>query len=80
VTASSTANTFSPACVRVAVGGTVTWTFGTLGHNVDFSGAGAPADIPERTNASEQRTFATAGNFSYTCTLHAGMNGRVIVQ
>lgn len=80
VTAGSTANTFTPGCVVIATGGTVTWTFGTLAHNVDFSGANAPADIPDRTNTTESRTFPVAGNFSYTCTLHAGMNGRVIVQ
>ena len=26
------------------------------------------------------RTFTTAGTFTYTCTLHAGMNGTVTVQ
>jgi plastocyanin len=80
VTASSTANTFTPGCVVIATGGTVTWTFGTLAHDVDFSGANAPADIPQRTSTTESRTFSTAGSFPYRCTLHPGMNGQVIVQ
>ena len=81
VTAGSTSNTFTPSSVAVSVGGTVTWTFGALEHNVDFQGAtGAPADIPNTSNASVTRTFNTAGNFAYVCTLHSGMSGSVLVQ
>lgn len=72
---------FAPTCVVVAVGGTVTWTFGATTHNVIF-GTNKPTggDIGERTSTTEQRTFPAAGNFPYQCTLHAGMNGRVIVR
>jgi plastocyanin len=29
---------------------------------------------------SISRTFNTAGSFGYTCTLHGGMNGTVVVH
>jgi plastocyanin len=80
VVSGTAANTFTPANVAISRGGTVTWTFGDLVHNVDFQGAsGAPAGVPNTTNASVARTFANAGNFGYVCTLHSGMAGTVLV-
>jgi plastocyanin len=75
-------NTFTPNRVVVAIGGTVTWTFGSVQHNVQFRGAaGAPANIPNSTpNQVVARTFQNAGTFDYDCTLHSGMNGRVVVR
>jgi len=29
---------------------------------------------------SYSRTFSVAGTFNYHCTIHAGMNGKVVVQ
>jgi len=81
VAAGSAANTFQPQIVGVARGGTVTWSFAAVEHNVTFSGGGgAPANIPNATNTTVSRTFGTAGNFPYDCTLHAGMTGTVIVR
>jgi len=72
---------FSPSSVTIARGGSVTWTFGVTVHNVTFQGgAGVPANIPDRSGTTESRTFSTVGDFSYTCTLHAGMNGQVLVR
>jgi plastocyanin len=80
VTASSTANTFTPQTVNVLEGGTVTWTFGTRPHNVTFvQSAGAPQTIPTTTNNSIARTFTAPGTYAYACTLHAGMVGTVNV-
>ena len=71
---------FVPATVDVAVGGTVTWAFGPVSHDVVFSQvAGAPANIGITVNNSVSRTFSTAGVFPYTCSLHSGMNGTVRV-
>lgn len=72
---------FSPRTVRVATGGTITWTFESLGHNVTFDAvAGAPADIPgSNSNTSIARTFAANGTFPYHCTIHPGMTGTVEV-
>lgn len=80
VVSGNSANTFTPPNVALARGGTVTWTFGDLAHNVDFQGtAGAPNGIGNTVNASIGRTFNNAGNFGYVCTLHSGMSGNVLV-
>jgi plastocyanin len=71
---------FTPNAVAIARGGSVTWTFGTTIHNVTFGTAGAPSSIANASNTQESRTFTQAGNFAYNCTLHAGMNGQVIVR
>ena len=72
---------FSPVCVELAAGGTVTWTFGNEDHNVQFSGPQpAGGNIGNTSNTSASRTFPSAGNYRYSCTLHAGMNGRVVVR
>ena len=72
---------FTPNRVAISRGGQVTWTFGATIHNVTFGGtAGAPANINNTSGSQDSRTFAQAGNFSYNCTLHAGMNGQVIVR
>jgi len=73
---------FDPLQVDIMAGGTVTWAFATVTHNVTFSGstAGTPANIGNTSGASVARTFTTAGTFNYTCTLHAGMNGTVVVH
>jgi plastocyanin len=80
VVAGAASNDFTPQNVALARGGTVTWTFGALTHNVDFQGAaGAPANIPNTSNASVSRIFGAAGTFAYICTLHSGQNGSVFV-
>lgn len=74
---------FSPASITIAQNGSVTWLFPvSLAHNVTFtSAAGAPSNIGDTSaNGDAQRSFATKGTFTYTCTLHAGMSGTVIVQ
>jgi plastocyanin len=79
--AGNNANVFTPGSVAIARGGTVTWTFGSVAHNVTFGGeVGAPANIPTDASASFSRTFTTAGNFGYVCSLHSGMTGNVVVQ
>jgi plastocyanin len=57
----------------------VDFTFSAT-HNVTFSGAGAPSGIPNTSSGTVRRTFNTAGTFDYSCTLHAGMVGTVIVH
>ena len=75
------AQAFSPPTVRVATGGTITWKFESLGHNVTFDAVtGAPADITgSNSNTSIARTFAANGTFPYHCTIHPGMTGTVQV-
>jgi plastocyanin len=73
---------FSPAQVDLTAGGTVTWQFASLAHNVTFSttAAGTPANIPDTFDANVSRSFPTAGSFPYRCTIHAGMTGTIIVH
>lgn len=69
---------YSPNPVTVWAGGTVTWTNqDPVAHDVKF-GDGWQRDLPK--GASTSRTFDQAGTFSYSCTLHSGMAGTVVVQ
>lgn len=85
-TAAVTATTgqqFTPQQVDIKAGGTVTWTFQSLAHNVTFNApqpAGTPANIPTQSNSSDQRQFTQAGTFAYHCTIHPGMTGSVVVH
>jgi plastocyanin len=75
-------NTFSPTPITVPLNTVVTfeWQGTTLAHNVTFSSAQAPADIPDRTSGSVSRTFSQAGTFNYACTNHPpGMVGTITV-
>lgn len=81
VVASSGDYIFTPKTVAIQAGGTVTWNFGGLGHTVTFAATpGAPASIAESYSTTVSRTFPTAGSFTYNCTIHAGMSGRVVVR
>ena len=74
---------FTPATVTVAVGGTVTFAFEGVAHDVFFDGAppGAPTNIATPTaNTSISRTFPTAGRYAYNCHVHPGMSGVIVVQ
>ena len=72
---------FAPATVTIATGGTVSFDFQTVTHNVTFrAAAGAPANVANTSSASVVRTFATPGTFAYDCTIHSGMTGTVVVR
>src|ERR1700693_1508386 len=71
--------TFDPPTLTTKVGHTVTFAFGSVGHNIFFdTTTGAPADIPGvNANTSVTRPFDTAGTFTYTCHIHPYMQGSV---
>lgn len=73
---------FTPGTLTVNAGDVVTFAFGTIAHNVFFDArAGVPADIPgNNASVSTQRTFATPGTYHYTCHIHPGMAGTIVVQ
>jgi plastocyanin len=71
---------FQPATVDVRASGTVTWTFGSVPHDVAFTTAGAPANVPEIENGSASRTFPTNGSYHYRCSIHPPMTGVVHVH
>jgi plastocyanin len=75
-------NIFSPFLTTIGVGGTVTFRFTSIDHNVifDASKQGRPADIQITRNMNISRTFSTRGLFPYDCTVHPGMSGQVEVK
>ncbi len=73
---------FTPPTIALNVGGTVTFAFGSVGHNVFFDNdpTGAPAAIDgTNANTSAQRTFPVAGVYKYYCHIHPGMSGTIVV-
>lgn len=77
----SLSQVFQPGTLTVTAGTTVTFEFQALAHNVTFATvAGAPANIGDTENASVTRVFATAGTYTFVCTLHPGMAGTVVVN
>jgi plastocyanin len=74
---------FSPSTLTVNAGEVVTFAFGSVAHNVAFDNpnAATPTDIGGfNTNSSIQRTFSTAGTYTYHCTIHPFMMGTVVVR
>ena len=73
-------NFFNPDCTTILRGSTVTWTWtGGAAHNVIFTDTSI-GNAGDRTSGTIQRQFPTAGTFTYGCSLHAGMNGSIVVQ
>jgi plastocyanin len=68
---------FQPDSVVLQVNDTVYWTWaGSQNHNVTFGPGQASAT---QTSGTYNRQFMTVGKFAYTCTLHSGMKGVVVV-
>lgn len=76
---------FSPSCIKISGGQTVTWTvMGTMYHTVT-SDAAAPVTFNSGNLVPGQTfsyTFTSPGTVGYHCTYHVsyGMKGTVIVQ
>lgn len=75
-------NTFSPFTANVTTGGIVRFNIFGDEHNVIFSHAtpGYPADINVVRDVIVDRTFQVVGTFPYSCTVHPGMNGEIVVK
>lgn len=70
-------NVFQPDSVILQVNDTVYWTWaGSAVHNVTFGPGMASSD---QSSGTYTRQFTAVGKFAYTCTLHAGMKGAVVV-
>jgi plastocyanin len=72
-------NYFDPAAVTVHAGNSVLWVWPGSVHNIAFFDPDAPGGCGNLVVGDCQRTFNTIGTYSYTCTLHAGMDGQVNV-
>jgi len=70
-------NFFQPDSVVLQVNDTVYWTWaGSASHNVSFGPGQASAT---QTSGTYNKQFTAVGKFGYTCTLHSGMKGVVVV-
>lgn len=91
VTVTVANNQYSPAAVSVARGATVTWRWDSCTgdiygeqvcteHSVTFDDGGPSAAA--KGDGSFQRSFATAGSYTYYCTTHgrATMSGTVTAR
>ncbi len=70
---------FAAATVTVPVGGTVTWQFQDMMTHDATSTQGFWASGPRSSGSSYAFTFASAGSYSYLCTIHPSMRGVVRV-
>ena len=70
---------FMPDTIRVTAGSTVTWTNSdSTPHTVtDLSNAFDSGSLASAQNY--QHTFATAGTFTYHCTIHTMMKSAVVI-
>lgn len=74
-------NAFSPATLTVPPGTTVYWVWGgSAPHNVVFNQAAGGPNSETQTSGQFERAFPSAGTFSYTCTVHLGMDGSIVVR
>jgi plastocyanin len=77
-----TNTSFVPSLVKIKDGGKVVWTNGSgVRHNVKGTSSNWPSgkitlDPGERASIR----FRKAGRYTYTCTLHGGMDGTVRVR
>ena len=71
---------FNPSSITVPVNTTVTWTNqDNITHNVT-STTGLFASPTISPSGTYTHQFTTTGTYPYSCTIHPGMNGVVIVQ
>ena len=80
--AATTDRKFLPPQVDIAKGGSITWQFASLVHNViwDGSATGTPDNIATTSNTTGVRTFTTSGSFAYHCSIHPSMVATVVVH
>ena len=76
---------YEPDPLEVAAGTTVTWTNeDDIEHTVTAGKEGSPGDgFDERLDGAgttAEVTFDEPGTYAYFCSLHAGMDGTVIVE
>ncbi len=73
---------FHPASLRVSRGTSVkfVWQDGKIPHNVTSKGPAKFKSAGTRTSGTYAVKFTKAGTYKYSCTIHFGMNGKVVVR
>jgi plastocyanin len=71
-------NTFIPSEITVAPGTTVTWVNSEAMPHTDVNRGFRSKTLVKDTKFSF--TFPTAGDYSYLCSIHPSMKGKVIVK
>ncbi len=72
---------FSPNSITIATGATVTWTNrDSAPHTVTSSGGEFSKSPVLKQGQTFSNTFTTAGTFSYSCSIHPEMTGKIIVK
>ena len=72
---------FSPASQNAHVGDIIQWTVpGTSSHTVTFDNHSDLSDLSLLPGGTWEVKFTTAGTYAYTCTVHPGMNGTIVVS
>ena len=74
-------NAFDPAQTDVGSGATVTFSWGTVTHNVTWDSPPATVNNSgDKSSGTFQVTLTTPGTYNYHCTIHAGMSGSISVH
>jgi plastocyanin len=73
---------FTPSTVTISTGQSVTWTWkdGTTPHNVTSQGKHRFKSSTSKSKGTYTVRFTKAGTYKYVCTIHFGMNGKVVVR
>lgn len=73
---------FYPALLKIKVGDTVTWTNkDDDSHNIRSDPVGGEINSTKlKWNEQYLHTFTQPGNYTYYCSIHAGMRGRIVVE
>jgi plastocyanin len=71
---------FKAKTTRISKGQTVVWKWvGSNPHNV-VAGFLTKKQKATRVSGKISHTFKTRGTFSFRCTIHSGMNGKIVVS
>lgn len=72
---------FSPSKVTISKGSTVKWTWREkVPHNIIAKGNRFKSLTKLKSSGTYSVKFSKKGTFSYSCTIHPGMVGKVVVK
>jgi plastocyanin len=81
IIAATDQNTFDPAMQEATVGEIIEWkNTGSVTHNVVFSDDASIGDPVLAGGGVWQVKFTVAGTYQYSCTIHGGMVGTIVVR